>query len=214
MVEATRPVASVAVNKCFHVCIKLSKASSPTSVAQVTNHRTISRLRQFNEVNVIRMTWSPNWKATFKRLGCLNEGGTACGVVVVVPAGSGEAGIAYLKASWANLNKWEELWICLWEASRTALNLRTSPEKKYGSIYNKGCCFWWWRSFFFSLEVASIKVVGSRELGSGAQSSGGQWKTKGVLRRERHSSWLQSPLAFWTLLYILKPMCAYKDSVT
>ena len=56
MVVATNPVASVGVNKCFQVCINEIKASIPTSVAQVTNHRTISRRRQFNEVSVILMT--------------------------------------------------------------------------------------------------------------------------------------------------------------
>lgn len=32
----------------------------PTSVAHVTNHRTISRLRQFNEASVMRITFENN----------------------------------------------------------------------------------------------------------------------------------------------------------
>jgi len=34
----------------------------PTSVAHVTNHRTISRLRQFNEASVMRITFGNHKK--------------------------------------------------------------------------------------------------------------------------------------------------------
>jgi len=51
------PVASVGVNNWNQFCITDVSASIPTSVAHVTNHRTISRLRQFNEANVMRITF-------------------------------------------------------------------------------------------------------------------------------------------------------------
>jgi hypothetical protein len=39
----------------------------PTSVAQVTNHRTISRRRQFKEASVMRITWEHGEKSSVKR---------------------------------------------------------------------------------------------------------------------------------------------------
>lgn len=55
-VVATGPVASVAVKNWYQFCIIDIRASTPTSVAHVTNHRTISLRRQFNDDNVIRIT--------------------------------------------------------------------------------------------------------------------------------------------------------------
>jgi len=40
----------------------------PTSVAHVTNHRTISRLRQFNEASVMRITFGKHKKTTRYRI--------------------------------------------------------------------------------------------------------------------------------------------------
>ncbi len=68
IVLATRPVASVGVNKCFHVCMRDTMASRPTSVAQVTNHLTISLRLQFNEVSVILITYMCNNRINLSRL--------------------------------------------------------------------------------------------------------------------------------------------------
>ena len=51
------PVASVGVNSWYQFCMMDTSASTPTSVAQVTSQRTISRRRQFSDDNVIRITW-------------------------------------------------------------------------------------------------------------------------------------------------------------
>lgn len=51
------PVASVGVNSWYQFCIMDTSASTPTSVAQVTSQRTISRRRQLRDDNVIRITW-------------------------------------------------------------------------------------------------------------------------------------------------------------
>ena len=64
MVVATWPTASVGVKNLLHDCINDSTAWSPSSVAHVTIHRTISRRRQFSDVSVIRITCSPSWNAT------------------------------------------------------------------------------------------------------------------------------------------------------
>ena len=66
---ATGPVASVAVNNWFHIDMMESSAWMPTSVAHVTNHRTISRRRQFMLVFVSLITCNPSWKATLRRAG-------------------------------------------------------------------------------------------------------------------------------------------------
>lgn len=57
------PVASVGVNNWNQFCITEVRASMPTSVAHVTNHRTISRLRQFNEASVMRITFRNHKKS-------------------------------------------------------------------------------------------------------------------------------------------------------
>jgi hypothetical protein len=50
------PVASVGVNSWYQFCMIDTSASTPTSVAQVTSQRTISRRRQFSDDKVIRIT--------------------------------------------------------------------------------------------------------------------------------------------------------------
>lgn len=49
-------MASVGVNNWYQFCMIETRASTPTSVAQVTSHRTISLLRQFRDDRVIRIT--------------------------------------------------------------------------------------------------------------------------------------------------------------
>lgn len=113
IVVATGPVASVAVKNWYQFCIIDINASMPTSVAQVTNHLTISLRRQLRDDKVILMTWRPSSKATLSKVGCLGP----------------FSGVAKRKASWASLNRWDELWMCRWDDSRTVRRRRTSPEK-------------------------------------------------------------------------------------
>ena len=69
-VDATVPVASVGVKRPLQFCMMESTASRPTSTAQVTIQRTISRRRQFSDdVSVMRITCSPSWNPTFSRAG-------------------------------------------------------------------------------------------------------------------------------------------------
>lgn len=93
IVVATGPVASVGVNNWYHFSMIEISASRPKCVAQVTNQRTISRLLQFRHVNVMRITCRPSSKATDNRILLLELASV----------------VAYLKASWANLNRCEEL---------------------------------------------------------------------------------------------------------
>lgn len=69
------------------------------------------------EVNVVYRirTCKPSSKATLKSVGCLGP----------------FSGVAKRKASWASLNKWEELWICLWDDSKTVRRRITSPKQLY-----------------------------------------------------------------------------------
>ena len=66
------PVASVGVNSWYQFCMMDTSASTPTSVAQVTSQRTISRRRQLRDDNVIRITWRNQkeyWKTgQFRRI--------------------------------------------------------------------------------------------------------------------------------------------------
>ena len=104
---ATGPVASVGVKRPYQLCMIETNASKPTSVAQVTNHRTMSLLRQLKDDKVIRITWRPNSNDAVKRCECRDPPST---------------GTAILNASWANLNSWVELWIFLCEDLRTDRN--------------------------------------------------------------------------------------------
>ncbi len=50
------PVASSGEKRVNQFCMIETRASKPTSVAHVTSHLTISRRRQFNVDNVMRIT--------------------------------------------------------------------------------------------------------------------------------------------------------------
>lgn len=77
----------------YQFCIIDSNASAPISIAHVTSHLTISLRLQFSDARVIRITCKPNSKATLSKAGCLGP----------------DSGVANLKASWASLNRWDEL---------------------------------------------------------------------------------------------------------
>ena len=102
-----KPVASIGWKSEYQFCIMETKACIPTSVAHVTSHLTISRLRQFMVIKVIRMTCRPSSNAAF-------NAGICFGL---------SDGVAILNASWASLNNWEELCICLWADSNTVRSL-------------------------------------------------------------------------------------------
>ena len=90
-VVATRLVASVGLNSFFQPWRRDRTASTPTSVAHVTSHRTMSLRRQLREALVFRITWRPNWNATFRRALLSAGTGAAADVSVVLLLSVGSA---------------------------------------------------------------------------------------------------------------------------
>jgi len=95
--EIKIPVASVGVKSWYQLLMMDMSASSPTSVAHVTSHLTISRRRQFREDKVILMTCRPNSKEALRRVAWRGP----------------SSGVATRKMSCAREKRWEELWTCL-----------------------------------------------------------------------------------------------------
>jgi len=129
IVVATGPVASVGVNSWNQFCITDVRASMPTSVAQVTNHRTISRRRQFKEASVMRITCNPSSKATVNNGGCLGP----------------FSGVAKRNASCANLNRCDELCMCRCADVSTVLSRSSSPLAALSIVdASVHCCVSMW----------------------------------------------------------------------
>lgn len=111
--------------------------NSPASVAHVTNHRTISLLRQFKVDSVILITC----KETAALASTVQD--TPCEMCVCVcvftwrpssrdtlssvMSGRLSMSVAILKASWASLKMCDAEWMFFWMDSNTVSSFRASP---------------------------------------------------------------------------------------
>lgn len=118
--------------------------NSPASVAQVTSHRTISLLRQFNVDSVILITCKKTDRSRestwcIKNIWSLSP---VCMLFVLftwrpssretlssVRSGRLSMRVAILKASWASLKMCDAEWMFFWMDSNTVSSLRASPGK-------------------------------------------------------------------------------------